>query len=376
MLARRPFVVLASLVALAGCDSGGTTNTVDARVVPPGIDGNVPMPDAYVGPAVDAPVDPATDANVPPGTDAWVEPSVDAFVPGADAPMSMGGSPAARGPFSVTTSMATVTRDRRSTPVTAWVPTLPTGTVAPLVLFLPGFQLTTANYAGTLEHLASHGFVVVGANPSASLFSANHVEMAADGRAVIDWATGPAPFSSSVDASRIGVSGHSLGGKLATLITMDDARIDGLFAIDPVDGDPSPLGGGSADRPDLVPSRGADLRVPVGFLGETTNAMGGFMPCAPAAQNFMQFYAAATAAPWAAQWDVTGADHMDFLDDPRCGLPCSSCPDGPADDAAVLASTRTLATAFMRRHLLGETAMEAYLTGGSVPGGIVTMHRP
>lgn len=373
MLARRP-LVLASLVALAGCD-GGTMDTVDARVVPPGLDGNV-TPDAFVPPGVDAWLDPTVDAYVAPGTDAWVDPGVDAFVPGADAPAAMGSSPSAPGPFAVTTSTATVTRARRMTPVTAYLPTLPAGATAPLVIFLPGFQLTTDNYAGTLEHLASHGFVVVGANPPAGFTSANHIEMAADGRAVIDWATGSAPFAASVDATRIGASGHSLGGKLATFITMDDDRVDALFAIDPVDGDPNPLGIPSADRPDLVPSRGADLTVAVGFLGETTSATGGFMPCAPAAQNFTQFYMAATAAPWAAQWDVTGADHMDFLDDPMCGVTCSLCPDGPADDATVLASTRTVATAFLRRHLLGETAMEAYLTGGSVPAGITTMHRP
>jgi hypothetical protein len=376
MLARRPLVVLASLVALAGCDNGGTMDGVDARIVPPGLDGNVPLPDAYVDPAVDAYMDPSVDASVPPGTDAWAEPAVDAFVPGADAPMAMGGSPAERGPFTVTRSTATVMRGRRSTPVTVFSPTLPAGTTAPLVLFLPGFQLTTANYEGTLEHVASHGFVVVGANPPAGFASANHVEMAADGRAVIDWATTTAPFAATVDSGRIAAAGHSLGGKLATFITMDDARIDALFAIDPVDGDPNPLGLMSPDRPDLVPSRGADLTVAVGFLGETTNATGGFMPCAPEDQNFMQFYAAATAAPWAAQWDVTGADHMAFLDDPRCGTPCNLCPDGPTDPAMVLASTRTLATAFVRRHLSSETAMEAYLTGGSVPAGIVTMRRP
>jgi predicted dienelactone hydrolase len=265
--------------------------------------------------------------------------------------------------------------------VTAYVPTLPAGTTAPLVLFLPGFQLNTDQYAGTLERLASHGFVVVGANPAGSLLSVNHVNMAADGRAVITWATSEAPFASSVDATRIGVSGHSLGGKLSTLITMDDDRIDALYAIDPVDGDPSPFGGGgSRDRPDLVPARGSEITVPAGFAGETTNGMsgGGFgsMACAPSEQNFQQFYAAATAAPWAAQWDITGADHMDFLDDPACGFACDVCPDGPADDATVLATNRTLFTAFFLRHLAGDAAMEAYLTGASVPAGVTTMRRP
>lgn len=341
-------------------------------------DGTTDVPDARSS-DVDAFVAPGTDAFVLEGVDAGL-PTVDAFVVGADAPSSMAGDPSTLGPYTVTESTAMVMADRRTTPVTAYVPMLPSGTTAPLVLFLPGFQLDTSQYAGTLRHLASHGFVVVGANPAGSLFSVNHVNMAADGRAVIGWATSMAPFASSVDATRIGVAGHSLGGKLSTLITMDDDRIDALYAIDPVDGDPSPLGGGSPDRPDLVPSRGREITVPAGFLGETTNGMagGGFgsMACAPSEQNFTQFYAAAAAAPWAAQWDVTGADHMDFLDDPDCGFTCSVCPDGPADDGAVLRTNRTLLTAFFRRHLAGDAAMDAYLTGATVPMGVTTMHRP
>jgi hypothetical protein len=340
--------------------------------------------DAYFPPGTDAYVAPGTDAYVAPGTDAYVAPGTDAgtplempdaFVPGGAV------DPTRMGPYTVTDSTATVMAEGRRTPVTAYVPTLPAGTTAPLVLFLPGFQLNTDQYAGTLERLASHGFVVVGANPAGSLLSVNHVNMAADGRAVITWATSEAPFASSVDATRIGVSGHSLGGKLSTLITMDDDRIDALYAIDPVDGDPSPLGGGgSRDRPDLVPARGSEITVPAGFAGETTNGMsgGGFgsMACAPSEQNFQQFYSAATAAPWAAQWDIAGADHMDFLDDPACGFTCSVCPDGPADDATVLGTNRTLLTAFFLRHLASDPAMDAYLTGASVPAGVTAMHRP
>ena len=374
---RPRFAATCLLFGLAACGDGTTdvpdapSSTVDAFVAP--------GTDAFVAPGTDAFSTEAPDAFVPEGVDAG-PPAVDAFLVGADAPSPITGDPSAVGPYTVSESTATVTADRRRTPVTAYVPTLPAGTTAPLVLFLPGFQLNTSQYAGTLRHLASHGFVVVGANPAATLLRVNHVNMAADGRAVIGWATSMAPFASSVDATRIGVAGHSLGGKLSTLITMDDDRIDALYAIDPGDGDPSPLGGGSPDRPDLVPSRGREITVPAGFLGETTNGMAGggigSMACAPSEQNFTQFYAAATAAPWAAQWDVTGADHMDFLDDPDCGFTCSVCPDGPADDAAVLRTNRTLLTAFFRRHLAGDASMDATLTGASVPAGVTTMRRP
>jgi hypothetical protein len=32
--------------------------------------------------------------------------------------------------------------------------------------------------------------------------------------------------------------------------------------------------------------------------------------------------------------------------------------------------------AFLRRHFRGETAMDAYLTGGSLPAGVTTRHDP
>ncbi|MFO0714804.1 MAG: hypothetical protein U0353_33500 [Sandaracinus sp.] len=370
-------LALLAPTALSACGDG-TNDRADAHVTP-GLDAYVaPGTDAYVAPGTDAFVVATDDAYVPPGVDAGPIATPDAFVVGTDAAMTSGAAPSARGTYSVTESSATVMAGGRSTPVTAYVPSIPAGTTAPLVVFVPGFQLTSSQYAGTLEHLASHGFIVLGADPSASLFSANHVNMAADARAVITWATSMAPFASSVDASRIGVTGHSLGGKVATLVTMDDDRVRALYAIDPVDGDPSPIGGGSSDRPDLVPSRGGDLTVAVGFAGETTNGGSGgpfSMPCAPSDQNFEQFYAAATAASWAGQWEIEGADHMDFLDDPACGFTCSACPDGPADDATVLATNRTLLTAFFRRHLGGEAAMDAYLTGVSVPSGVTAMHR-
>lgn len=365
----RHWTSLVGLFAIVGCDN--TSALPDARTTR-----DAAMPPASDTGARDAPIPPGVDAASS-GADAAISEFDDAFTARSDAGRPALDLPSIRGPFVVTPSMATVTRGARTTNVRVFLPTLPAGTRAPLVLFMPGFQLNSGQYAITLEHLASHGFVVLGADAPGTLFSVNHVEMAADGRAVIDWATSTAPFASSVDASLIGATGHSLGGKLATLITMDDARIDALLGIDPIDGDPSPLGGGgSPDRPDLVPSRGTAVTVPAGFLGETVSAAGGFMPCAPAAQNFTQFYMATTAAPWAAQWDMTGADHMDFLDDPAaCGFTCSVCTDGPAVDASVVANTRTLATAFFRRHLRAEVGMDVYLIGASIPMGAVGMHR-
>jgi pimeloyl-ACP methyl ester carboxylesterase len=168
--------------------------------------------------------------------------------------------------------------------------------------------------------------------------------------------------------------GHSLGGKVTTMAA-SGRRVHALLALDPVNLG-SPITGYSDSLPDILPDQAAELRIPVGFMGETTNG-GGLSPCAPVDENFAHFYAAATASPWAASWELEGADHIDFVDD-TSGIctPCTACPDGPADDAAVRATVHTLAVAFMRRHLLGDASMEAWLTGASVPMGVRTMHRP
>jgi hypothetical protein len=111
--------------------------------------------------------------------------------------------------------------------------------------------------------------------------------------------------------------------------------------------------------------------MPVGVMGETNNAAGGFMPCAPAAQSYQTIYDGLAAASWATEWTFTGADHMDFTDDGG-GVTGGFCTDGPGDDAQIRRDVHTLAVAFLRRHLRGETAMDAWLTGPSVPAGITT----
>ncbi len=269
------------------------------------------------------------------------------------------------GPYSVTTVDATVTRGSRKTPVTAHVPA---GAVsAPVVVFLPGFQLTTSMYLATVNQLASHGFVVVRADPSASIFSVSHPDMMADARAVIDWALNASgPLAGKVDSSRVGMMGHSLGGKLSIMAAAADPRVKAVFGIDPVNG----------GSPDVVPDQVTPLTIPLGFAGETVDASGGFggMSCAPAAQNYTTFYDAATGASWSAEWTFADINHMDFVD--NCsGLGCGVCNSASGDKAKARLNARTLEVAFFRRHLRGEVALDAYLVGAQVPTGLVTRHR-
>lgn len=351
----RNLALLASLLLLAcGDDSSPDTARADASS------------DARADAARDtSAADTALDA---PGLDA---PGSDA--PGLDAAdASEATGPAGPGAFAVSTRDATVMRMGRTTPVVAHVPA--GDAMHPLVVFAPGFQLQSAFYAPLCERLASHGFVVVRADPEASLLSANHVSMRDDLIAVIDWALADSELSPRIDAEQIGVFGHSLGGKLSTMVAIAEARVTALLGIDPVDGGGG-FGGMPAATPDIVPSESMGLRIPVGFLGETTNGAGGFMPCAPSDQNFQRFYESATMSAWAAEWDFAGADHMDFVPDTSsCGFTCSACTAGTADVATVLAGTYTLTVAFFRRHLQADAAMDATLLA-TPPVGVTVRSR-
>ncbi len=280
-------------------------------------------------------------------------------------PYSNSTTPDVLGPYATSVVTTSVRRGGRTTPVVALVPT---GLgPAPMIVFLPGATLTTSMYLPLLERLASHGFVVVRADPSFSLFSADHAAMAADVKAVIDWALAPTePLASRIDATKVAMMGHSLGGKLSVMVAFNDPRVKAVFGIDPV----------NQQSPNVVPGQVSPLVMPLGFVGEAVDASGGLfgMSCAPAAGNYTTFYNAATASTYAAEWTFADINHMDFVD--TCtGSGCSLCNSANGDAAVARARLRILSVAFFRLHFRAETTMATWLTGGSMPSGLTLRHR-
>lgn len=255
----------------------------------------------------------------------------------------------------------------------------------PMLVFSPGFQFPSKSYEALAQRLASHGFVVLRVdNPINNLLQTDHVTMASDLSKVIDWALASgSPVASMVDAGRIAVFGHSLGGKLSAMVAHTDPRISAAFLIDPVNGG-SPLSGYSSSLPDIVPDDTGDLVIPVGLLGETTDTKGsifGVAPaCAPADQNYQTFFDSAGASPWVTEWTVAGADHLDFIyDRTYCALFCidALCKNGSVSSSSVNAIESTMVTAFFRYHFYGEAASNEYLRGSKIPSGISqTRRRP
>ncbi len=252
--------------------------------------------------------------------------------------------PALDGPHAVTVTTATIpgATGGRRLPSSIFATAAPAP--RPLVVISPGFQLDREQYTSYARHLATWGFVVVLTDYAGGA----HPALAADVPAVIDWAI--AEVALGVDATRIGLAGHSLGGRISVLAAAQDARVGAIVAWDPVD----------AARPSAAPELVTSLTAPLAVIGETTNASGGVgdRPCAPGAENFAQFYAAAPSPALAVT--VANADHMDWVDDPTCFF-CGFCTAGTASNEVARTVSRRVDVAWFRRHLFADTAMDRWL---------------
>ncbi len=270
------------------------------------------------------------------------------------------------GPFSVNTVTGITTSSGRNTPWTALIPQ--SDNPLPLVLFSPGFQISSAAYQNWVMHLATWGYIAVRADPQASLFSISHPNMTLDLRAVLDDMLDGKTLPATVDTQRIALTGHSLGGKIAYMVAASDTRVAALFTFDPVNGSGST--GYTPAQPDIVPGSIAPLTLPMGLIGELTDAVsGGLGPaCAPAAQNYQTFFEAATNAPAAYEWTLDGAGHLDFVTNPdQCAFCGFGCQPSTLPTAQTHAFMRSSAVAFLRTHLSQESRHCETLAGEELP---------
>lgn len=234
----------------------------------------------------------------------------------------------------------------------------------PTVILSPGFSIPAANYNSYAQRLASHGFVVVAQTYRSA---GNHPQNRDDTVKLVSWLLAPsgpdaARLAGRVDPMRIGATGHSLGGKVTFLAAAADPRIVAALGIDPVNSNP-PIGGVGADA---ITPLGA-YRGATGFLGETTNSMG-IAACAPAADNYQKFYAKAPSPSFATTF--VAANHNDFVDQQGCAV-CGICFGGNASKPRTLSLAVKYVTAFFRRHLLGDQAMDSWLTGPQLQADVM-----
>jgi chlorophyllase len=227
----------------------------------------------------------------------------------------------------------------------------------PVVVFQHGFQSYNYTYDEILSHLASHGFVVVAPQMYAPGLRALAGDPTADEEAevsadLIEWIrcslAGAAHVSA--DPSRIGIAGHSRGGKVAWRVLKNDPTLASAVAgIDPVDGTGGPLG----NEPRVVDG---PFEFPFPSLVLGTGQAGA---CAPEGDNHVQFYGA-SASP-AYHVVAPEAGHGDMLDEPWSQASGLLCPAGP-DLEGGRRLTAGLMVAFYRGALQGDASAFDWLT--------------
>lgn len=107
---------------------------------------------------------------------------------------------------------------------------------APMVMLLPGFGARHFDYRAYAHQLASHGIAVLGFTPGVSSinpFDGQHDVLAAQIIRVLDLFLLSAE-AQAIDPNRLGLLGHSLGGKLAFYAASLDPRFSLVMALDPV----------------------------------------------------------------------------------------------------------------------------------------------
>ena len=209
----------------------------------------------------------------------------------------------------------------------------------PAVVFLPGLFATDDQYQSYAQALASRGFVVA-VRDWYSFLRSDH-ELARDASVIADWLmnTGKAA------EGRIGVAGHSTGGKDAILAALEDRRFAAVVAIDPDD----------YGTPSVARGPVSHLQVPLLLIGAEVAWQGPDI-CAPKETNYQRFFE--RAPPGTIELTLRDADHVQMLDDPdRFGY--DICRYGTADSRLVRITARRATVRFFVQHLQGGAAMPA-----------------
>lgn len=225
----------------------------------------------------------------------------------------------------------------------------------PLIVFNHGFLLSAEGYRSYGEHLASHGFVVALPTLPMTFLNVHHAKLAEDIRFAIDYCIASNeqedhPLFGAIDATRIGASGHSLGGKLSLLEAVTDDRIVAAALLDPVDAG-SPIVKDLERYPSVAPERMPELEIPLLLIGaELGSVKVFFSPCAPEDENYQRYFEAAN--PPVIEITQLDVGHAQYVDE-GVEAATSSCAVGDVPDEWVRASSAAYIAAFFLGTLSG-----------------------
>lgn len=289
--------------------------------------------------------------------DASGEASADA--PGAETAGDAGALYDVDGPEAFTVEEDDVAVGERSYHVTTYRPS--SAGSHPLVTFWCGTQQKAAGYVPYAERLASYGITMAIADDP-GLGTQTSELLPAAVYLVDTWA--PAKLGASLDASRVGLSGHSRGGALTIFAAAGDlkGKVAAWLGLDAVD---NPIQNAVLAR-SVLP----DLGVPGAFLGAGVPTL-----CSQTNENYETLFPLAPSPSVLVAF--AGASHTQFETASGCLL-CTVCtPHGSADDGAVVATAVRYYTAFFARELLADHAVGSAFEGAGaaadLAAGVVTI---
>jgi len=170
----------------------------------------------------------------------------------------------------------------------------------PVIAFGHGYLGRIGYYADTLQYLAARGYLVIAPTSQGGLLP-DHSEFANELLASLRWlverggAEG-SPFFAAVDPSRLGLSGHSMGGGCALLAAARDARIAAVSTLAAADTMPSSL--------DVLDGIEAPVQSIAGSSDAIASPQGHQIPLFEAVPPPRQLVI------------IKGGSHCGFLDDP------------------------------------------------------------
>ena len=150
----------------------------------------------------------------------------------------------------------------------------PSGAPYAAITFGHGFFQAVSSYQSTLEHLATHGYLVIATDSEGGL-APNHQNFADDIKRCLTYLEQENANTSSVlfgqvATSKFGASGHSMGGGASILAASQDARIKGLANLAAAETNPSAIAAMPLiSIPVSLISGSADTVVPVASNGQT-----------------------------------------------------------------------------------------------------------
>ncbi|KAL1808483.1 hypothetical protein ACET3Z_025473 [Daucus carota] len=195
----------------------------------------------------------------------------------------------------------------------------------PVLLLLHGYLLYNSFYSQLMQHIASHGFIVI-APQLYTVAGPDTTEEINTTAAITKWLSeglqGFLPSSVKANLRKLGLAGHSRGGKVAFALALKKSitsKFSAIIGIDPVDGTDK---GKQTNPPVLtyVP-RSFDLNMAALVIGSglgevKRNAL--FPPCAPSGVNHKDFYNECREP--ACYFVVEDYGHTDMLDDETPGI--------------------------------------------------------